>query len=129
MGAAVAQPRSTAPAAPQQRDTDERIASLLGDIRDALKKGQPNCNVSDCPEVERIRSEQRAFLKTRNKFPDYLEVGADVWDRVCDWHIEHAVPLQVTRMADGRYALPFFQTLVVLRSDFTNAYVGQGFDK
>jgi hypothetical protein len=129
MGAAVAQPKSAANATPQQRDTDERLVSLLGDIRDELKKGQPNCNANDCSEVERIRSEQRAFLKARSKFPDYLEVGADVWDRLCDWHIEHCVPLQVTRMADGRYVLPFFQTLVVLRGDLTNTHVGQGYDK
>ena len=114
---------------PQQRDADEKAASLLAEIRDELKKQRPSCNANDCPEIERIRSEQRTFLKGRGKFPDYLDVGVEVWDRVCDWHIEHQVPLQVTRMADGRYMLPFFQTMIVLRADIMNTFIGQGYDK
>ena len=121
-----------APAAaplPQSRESDERVVSLLTEIRDALKGAKPNCNANDCPEIERVRSEQRTFLKGRNKFPDHIDVGADIWDRLCDWHVEHQIPLQVSRTADGRYAMPFFLTFVVLRSDVANSYIGQGYDK
>ena len=114
---------------PQSRESDEKIVSLLTEIRDELKGAKPNCNVIDCPEIERVRNEQRTFLKGRNKFPDYIEVGADIWDRLCDWHVEHQVPLQVSRTAEGRYAMAFFLTFVVLRSDVANSYVGQGYDK
>jgi hypothetical protein len=128
-GAAAFQAGGAAHAAPRQRDSDERVVTVLTEIRDEMKKARPNCNANDCPEVDRIRSEQRAFLKARGKFPDYLEVGCDPWDRVCDWHIEHGVPLQITRMADGRYVLPFFQTTIVLRPDSANTFIGQGYDR
>lgn len=122
----------TTPGAPSptaQRDSDEKTAALLTEIRDELRRGRGNCNANDCQEVERVRNEQRTFLKGRNKFPDYIDVGADVWERLCDWHVKNLVPLQVSRGTDGRYSLPFFQTFVVLRPDVANSYIGQGYDK
>jgi hypothetical protein len=112
----------------QQRDSDQKVASLLTEIRDELKRGR-DCNANSCPEIERVRSEQRTFLKGHNKFPDFVEVGADIWDRLCDWHVEYQIPLQVSRTAESRYAMPFYQTLVVLRADVANNYLGQGYDK
>jgi hypothetical protein len=129
-GALGAGPEETLAEAPVlQRDSDEKVASLLTEIRDELRRGRGKCNVNDCPDVERVRNEQRTFLKGRNRFPDYVDVGADVWDRLCDWHIERLLPLQVSRLPDGRYAMPFFQTFVVLRADVANSYVSQGYDK
>jgi hypothetical protein len=116
-------------AAPQQRDSDEKTVSLLTEIRDELKRGRADCNANSCPEIERVRSEQRTFLKGRNKFPDFVDVGADIWDRLCDWHVEYQLPMQVSRTSEGRYAMPFFQTFVVLRADVANSYVSQGYDR
>jgi hypothetical protein len=117
------------PAAEPQHDSDERVAAVLADIRDDLRRARASCNVNDCPDVERVRNEQRTFLKGRSKFPDFIDVGAEVWDRVCDWHVKHQLPLQVARMADGRYSMPFFQTFLVLRPDSQNGYVSQGYDR
>jgi hypothetical protein len=39
------------------------------------------------------------------------------------------VPLQVVRLQDGRCGVPFYQTLVVLRPDMGNTFIGQGYDK
>jgi hypothetical protein len=128
-GALGGQSQSPARDSAGQRDSDERAVGLLGEIRDELKRARPNCHANDCPEVERIRAEQRTFLKGRSKFPDYLDLGVEVWDRVCDWHIERGLPLQVTRMVDGRYSMPFFQTFLVLRPDVMNTYIGPGYDK
>jgi len=116
-------------AAVPQREADERMVSLLTEIRDELRRGRVDCNANNCPEVERVRNEQRTFLKSRSKFPDYVEVGADIWDRLCDWHVENQLPLQVSRTGEGRYVMPFYQTFVVLRPDVANTYVGQGYDK
>lgn len=112
-----------------QRDADQKMVSLLTEIRDEMKRGRANCSVNDCPEVERVRNEQRTYLKGHNRFPDYIDVGADIWDRLCDWHIERQLPLQVSRLPEGRYAMPFFQTFLVLRPEQGNSYVSQGYDK
>jgi hypothetical protein len=127
---ALGAPDAGAAAGPlQQRDAEERMVSLLGEIRDTLKRGASDCNANACPEMERVRTEQRNFLKGHSKFPDCIDVGADIWDRLCDWHIEHGVVLQVSRNTEGRYTLPFYQTFIVLRPDMANSYVGQGYDR
>jgi hypothetical protein len=128
-GALGARPEDAQAASAAQRDSDEKMVSLLTEIRDEMKRVRPGCNANDCPEVERVRNEQRTFLKGRAKFPDYVDVGADIWDRLCDWHIKNLLPLQVSRLPEGRYAMPFFQSFVVLRPDVGNSYVGQGYDK
>ena len=110
--------------------SDDALVRAVQEVRDELKslRGTP-CNSSDCADVERIRAEQRTFLKGHGKFPEFVDVGADVWDRVSDWHIRNRVPLQVMRLPDGRYGVPFYQTVVVLRPDVGYTYIGQGYDK
>jgi hypothetical protein len=122
---AAARPAALVP----QADSNAKVVGLLTDIRDELRRGRADCNAVNCPEIERVRNEQRTFLKGRNKFPDCIDVGIDVWERICDWHVENQVQLQASRTAEGRYALPFFQTFIVLRADVANSYVGQGYDK
>lgn len=112
-----------------QRESDEKVVKLLTEIRDELRSSRADCNANDCGEVERVRNEQRTYLKGRGKFPDYVDVGLDIWDRLCDWHIKNRLPVQVSRTPDGRYAMPFYQSFVVLRHDMTNNYVSQGYDK
>jgi hypothetical protein len=109
---------------------DDQIPKVLGEIRDELKGMRTNpCNASDCPEVDKIRLEQRTFTKARNKFPDFIDVGVEIWERVSDWHVRHIVPIQVVRMLDGRYGMLFFQTTLVLRPDMMNTFIGQGYDR
>ncbi len=129
LASASADTPASAPSPVPQKDSDEKVVSLLTEIREELRRARATCNANDCQEVERVRNEQRTFLKGRNKFPDYIDVGADIWDRLCDWHIKNGLPLQVSRLPEGRYTLPFFQTFVVLKSDVANSYVSQGYDK
>lgn len=116
-------------ASADQRDASERSASILAEIRDELKRARTSCAPAECAEVERIRTEQRTFIKGRSKFPDYLDVGIEVWERLCDWHVKNFLPLQVSRTAEGRYTMPLFQTFIVLRPDLGNSYIGQGYEK
>jgi hypothetical protein len=79
-------------------------------------------------ELSEIRQQQRMFLKTSHKFPDFIEVGINVWDRLCDWHFIHQQPLTIVRRDDGRYALTFMSTTLVLRPDQADNYVGLAYD-
>lgn len=105
-------------------DTDERVVRALEEIRDLIR-GESGGN---CPELTTIRALQKEFLRAHGKFPDFIEVGIDVWDSLTNWHVRTRQSAQVTRMGDGRYAMAVFQTNIVLRHDVANAYVGQGFD-
>jgi hypothetical protein len=113
----------SAPAAAAQRDDDLPVANAIGELRRALER-----SVEVSPELARIREQQRTFLKANQKFPDFIEVGIAVWDDVIDWHIRHQQPLNVTRLADGRYVLTVMQTTLILRPDQAENFIGFAFD-
>jgi hypothetical protein len=105
-------------------NTDARVVKILEEIRDEMRMdaGAP------AGSLDLIRSLQRDFLKSRGKFPDFIEIGIDVWDSVINWHIRTRQVPQVQRTAEGRYAVPVFQTNLVLRHDVSNSYIGPPYD-
>jgi hypothetical protein len=125
LAAGVAAVLGSAPASAAQRqaDSDERTAAAVDQLREAIDRGQ---QVS--AELTRIREQQRAFLKANNKFPDYIEIGISVWESVLDWHIRHQRPFDVVRTGEGRYAVQVMETLLILRPEQAENYVGFGFD-
>jgi hypothetical protein len=80
------------------------------------------------PELAEIRHQQRLHLKASHKFPDFIEVGINVWERLSDWHVRHRLPLDVARRDDGRYTMTFMFTTLVLRPDQADSHVGFGYD-
>ena len=108
--------------APQQPDA-EGVSSAIADLRQTIDRG-----LQVSPELARIREQQRIFLRPNQKFPDYIEIGIAVWESISDWHIRHQLPLNVTRTADGRYAMVVMLTNLILRPEQPETYVGFGFD-
>ncbi|MBM3778793.1 MAG: hypothetical protein FJW23_11235 [Acidimicrobiia bacterium] len=106
----------------QERD-DRAIAEAVDALRRSLESRQ-----ALPPELRRLREQQRTFLKAHDKYPDFIEVGLDVWDRVYDWHVEHLQMPAITRRADGRYLMPFMLTMLVLRPEQAEAHIGYPFD-
>jgi hypothetical protein len=106
-----------------QRSDEPEIARAIDKLSDLLQRAG-----SVSPELTRIREQQRAFLKLNQKFPDFIEIGINVWDSVCDWHIRHQQPMTIGRTTEGRYTLTVLLTALVLRPDQTDNYVGLGFD-
>jgi hypothetical protein len=78
--------------------------------------------------VSRVRQQQRTWIMAARKYPDFIEVGLDVWENVYDWHVAYQQPLNVTRLADGRYTLLFMFTTLLLRPDQNPDFVGYAFD-
>jgi hypothetical protein len=83
---------------------------------------------TDFWEIAPVRDELRTFLRTNGKFPDYIEVGYDVWQRVYDWHIRFNQPLAVSRTVDARYTIVLMQTTVILRTDAAAGFIGIPYD-
>jgi hypothetical protein len=105
----------------------DALRKVLEDIRSDFRNDR-SCTPTPCSEVELIRQQQRLFLKASNKFPDFIDVGIDVWERLCDWHVKNQQRLAISRMSDGRYAMTFGVTTIVLRHEMTGNYVGLGYD-
>ena len=78
--------------------------------------------------IRPIRTKQIDWLKATNKFPDFIDVGVDVWMAAHDWHVRLQQPLVLGRDAVGRYTMTLEFTQLVLRPDVTADYVSVPYD-
>ena len=58
--------------------------------------------------VAQVRLAQRTFLKNTSRFPEFVDVGFDVYQSVIDWLISVQQPVTINRIADGRYSVALF---------------------
>ena len=77
-----------------------------------------------------LRACARRFdhLTINGRWPDYLDVGYNVWMDVHDWHILWQQPLSMGRDAAGHYTIVLMSTVIVMRSDQLPNYVGIPYD-
>jgi len=75
-----------------------------------------------------VRNQQQIFLKAQARYPEYIDVGLNVWDQVYEWHIMYQVPVKIGRLPDGAYSMPYLLTTLVLRPNVDANYVSAGYD-
>jgi hypothetical protein len=78
-------------------------------------------------ELIAVREAQVRFLAANGKFPDFIEVGTDVWWALHDWHIRWQQPITLGRDAIGRYTILLMQTIVIMRPDMKDS-IGLPYD-
>lgn len=96
------------------------MARALGEIAAATRP------YGDPALFENIREVQRVYLRTNQKFPEYIEIGISVWEHLYDWHVRTQQTLSVVRLPNGRYAMQALLSTFVLRPDAQPNYVGPG---
>lgn len=104
------------------------IRAELAELRRTLAEGLLGPSLSAGGSVTELRRQFGIFLRSNQKFPDYCEVGSGVFTDLYDWHVRHGQSLEVTRQ-DGRMALRFMFTWLVLRPDQDAAFVGIPYDR
>jgi hypothetical protein len=109
-------------------DDSQASARAINRFREAFERQFDEVYSSKWRGVSRVRQQQRTWMLATRKYPDFIEIGLDVWDNVYDWHVAYQQPLNVTRIADGRYAMVFMFTTLLLRSDQNPDFVGYAFD-
>jgi hypothetical protein len=114
--------------AAQDSAESQRTNRLLEDIRDELRAEHANCAVALCPAVGQLRRLQHTFLKSNRKYPNFIEVGIAVWDEVHDWQLETRQAISMGRQPDGRYTLAFGPTVLRLRPEGSDDFVGYPYD-
>jgi len=118
---------TTAEAEPMAaEDTSGAAAAAIDRLRTTFERQSSPAIVA--ASIGQIRQQQRVFIRANQKYPDYLEVGLGVWEDVYDWHVRYQQPITAARLADGRYALSFMFTNLILRPDQAFEFVGFGFD-
>ena len=121
-------PNSASEAAAVEQEGDAGVvAAALRDIERTLQREAENRD-AHWQVVRRVHEQQRTFLKSYHRYPEFIEVGARVWDGLTEWHVRERQALNVTRGADGRYLMSFNFTTVLLRPDLDDNYVSIGFD-
>lgn len=119
---------TSADAAPAAADGDDETAIAVNRFREAYERQLEQVYDARWKGVTRVRQQQRTWLLATRKYPDFIEIGLDVWDNVYDWHVAYQQPLSVQRLADGRYGMAFMFTTLLLRSDLNPDFVGYAFD-
>jgi hypothetical protein len=124
-GDAHAEPAAAAATNAQRGGSDEgsdRIAASIDRLRDELR------NERVFTEIATIREAQKTFLRVNLKFPDYIDVGSDIWFAIYDWHVRWQQPLTLGRDPLNRYTIVLNQTAVVLRPDSLPSFVSLPYD-
>lgn len=127
LAAAFAVPADAAEAPQARKDSSDaavesRIADAIDKLRDALE------HQVESGDIAQIRMQQRTFLKANQKFPDFMDVGIDIWDRMHDWHVRNLQPLNIIRTNDGRYGMVFGVTTLLLVPQQVGTYISWGYD-
>jgi hypothetical protein len=100
----------------------EEVARAVRTVRDEIERQYTFW------EIAAVRDQQRTFLRANGKFPDFIEVGSDVWQRVYDWHVRFQQPIALGRTAEGRYTILLLATNLVMRPDLAPGYIGIPYD-
>lgn len=106
----------------------ERLVQAVNGLTETVRAELTAARDGAWDVVARIREQQRGWLRSTQKYPDFIEVGLEVWEDLHDWHVRYQQPLNVSRMNDGRYAMIFMFTTLVLRPEQAPGYVGLPYD-
>lgn len=120
-GDAVEAGEPAAAAALQSRDDAAMVARAIDSLRQELHTQRV------FTELAPIRDIQMKYMLGNGKFPDFLEVGTDIWFAVHDWHIRWNQPLNLGRDIQNRLTLTVMQTTIVLRPELKE-YIGIPYD-
>jgi hypothetical protein len=112
-------------AAPVADVTDEMVAKIVAAIAGLRTEVQ---GLKSFPEIAPVRDAQMTHLRATGKFPDYIDVGTNLWFAVHDWHIRWQQPLTLGRDTLGRYTLLFGQTTLIMRVEAIPAFIGVPYD-
>jgi hypothetical protein len=101
----------------------EDVVKAVRSVRDELERQ------ATFWEIASMRDQIRTFLRANGKFPDFIEVGTDIWQQVYDWHVRFSQPIAFGRTPEGRYTITLLATTVIMRPDVAPNYIGLPYDR
>ena len=113
-----------AEAAAQRGDNTEALSRAVDDLRQTI---QANYN-NPWRVIAQVREQQRVWMRANFRYPDFIDIGIDVWEALYDWHVRFQQPLNVARQQDGRYVMTFMFTTFVMRPDQLPNYIGPPYE-
>lgn len=104
------------------------VIRRLETIGDELARANFGPFTGTFPLADKLRELMTTFLRSQQKFPDFIDVGSGVFLQVYDWHVHNQLALNVGRSPDGRYGIGYLFTRLVLRPDVDSTFIGLPYD-
>lgn len=79
--------------------------------------------------IPKLREAYTLYWRTNGRFPEFCEIGSDVFYDLYDWHLRQNLQIPVSRTADGRMVITFMYTQLIVRVDHLPGYIGVPFDR
>jgi hypothetical protein len=98
------------------------------DLRDLSLAVRDLRRLTPSADVTQIQERQRLHFKLTQKFPNCIDVGLTVWERLTMWHLENHLPLKAARTPEGRMEMEFMFTTLVLKFDSPDTLIGNPYD-
>jgi hypothetical protein len=105
------------------------IQDELSKIKDVLDDGLRKSSLAHDPAIGLLRNTFQKFLRANGKFPEFCEIGSDVFYIIYDWHVKHQQPINIMRLGESRMAIQFMFTQLILRWEQDGNYIGIPFDR
>ena len=126
---------ATGAAEASQSQSDAQLSASVKSLEDKLNELKQSVdqglrgNSMNYGNVGQVKNAIQKYAKVSGKFPDWCEVGLDVFYDVYDWHVRHQQQIQITRIAEQRVAIQFMFTQLILRWENVETYVGTPYDR
>ena len=124
-----ARSRTAADAGPSEQGTqmsDSQVTKIVDALKDVSRAIE--VPLGAFVEILPIRQKQMDYLRATNKFPDFIDVGLDVWFAVHDWHVRHLQQPALGRDANGRHTISVMGTQLVMRPDLVPSFISAPYD-
>ena len=105
------------------REGFKSIEDSLRSLRTATDEGFRG-NSMNYGGVGGVKDKLSRFARLSGKFPDFCDIGLDIFYDVYDWHIRHQQQINIVRLSDQRMAIQFMFTQLILRWENEPNYVG-----
>jgi|SRR6185369_5782628 len=121
-------PAGAEPAYGEAQMSDRAAADMVTTLRSISDRIRDMIAQQSFDAILPLRNRQIEYLKANNKFPDFIDVSADIWMAVYDWHVRLQQPLTLGRDSTGRYTLMLGYTALVLRPDVVSNFMSAPYD-
>jgi len=112
----------------QMRAILNRMVSEMQRMNTTLGQGLVGPGL-DAGPIADIRARFTVHVRSAGKFPDFLEIGTNLFYAVYDWHVRHGQQIQITRIAEQRFAIQFMFTQLIVRWEQDLNFIGVPFDR
>ena len=117
-----AEPQNVATMSPESVAAIQTVARAVTTLKDEVRRQ------TTFFELDAVRVPIQLFLRNTGKFPDFIEVGIDIWQQIYDWHVRMQQPFTIARSTEGRYTIVLMATLCIMRTELPPSYIGAPYD-